>query len=176
MQNNDKSSMPMVISVLVIILIAIAAIFFFTGDDDSDDTSNTNTEEETTQTTGTDTNTDSQIEETQIPETTTFNLTAQNDSGQNGTVVFEEVGSQVRVTLTLSNPSANPQPAHIHSGRCPTPGAVVYPLTDVVNGTSVTALDTNFNELVNQGDLAVNVHKSSAESNVYVSCGDVVYQ
>jgi uncharacterized protein YxeA len=173
MQNNDKSPMATVLSVLVVILIAIAAFFFFTRDD-AEDTDNTEDTEETTNTTDTTTDT-TDTTETEIPETTTINLAAQNESGQNGTAFLEEVGSQVRVTLTLTNPSTTAEPAHIHTGNCPTPGAVVFPLTDVVNGTSVTMIDTNFNELVNMGDLAINVHKSSAESSVYFACGDLEF-
>lgn len=103
----------------------------------------------------------------------TFELTEQNGSGQNGTIVLEEIDGSVRATLTLTNPVATPEPAHIHVGRCPNPGAVVYGLTDVVNGSSVTMIDATLSEIRAQGDLAVNVHKSAAESDVYVSCGNI---
>jgi hypothetical protein len=106
--------------------------------------------------------------------TFTFDLNEQNDSGQNGTVTLEEVGeSQTRVTITLSNPTTVEEPAHIHTGQCPEPGGVVYPLENVVSGSSTTLLDVTIDELRSEGDLAVNVHKSVAESSVYYSCGDL---
>lgn len=103
----------------------------------------------------------------------TINLTAQNNSGQSGTMLLEEVGSQVRVTLTLANPNTTSEPAHIHVGACPNPGAVKYPLTNVLNGTSVTMINGSLASLKSEQPLAVNVHKSAAESSVYVSCGDL---
>jgi hypothetical protein len=67
-----------------------------------------------------------------------------------------------------------PQPAHIHVGSCPTPGAVKYPLTNVVNGKSVTMLNVSMKELLASSDkLAINVHKSAAEVTNYTACGDL---
>jgi hypothetical protein len=80
------------------------------------------------------------------------------------------------VTISLGNPNATSQPAHIHVGSCPTPGAVVFPLTSVVNGTSVTMLNTSLEDLIAQGELALNVHKSEEESSVYVACGNLDFE
>jgi hypothetical protein len=102
-------------------------------------------------------------------------LDEQNDSGQSGTAVLLEVGSQLQVTLTLTNPVTTPEPAHIHAGSCPNPGAIVFPLTNVVNGTSVTVLDTNLAALEAMGALAINVHKSAAEAQIYFACGDLEF-
>ncbi|MEP7103972.1 MAG: CHRD domain-containing protein [Candidatus Dojkabacteria bacterium] len=103
-----------------------------------------------------------------------FILTAQNGSEQDGTAVLTEVGSQVQVTLHFPTGVSTPEPAHIHMGSCPTPGTVVFPLTDVVDGASVTMLDTSISALKALGNIAINVHKSAAESSVYMSCGDIV--
>lgn len=100
-------------------------------------------------------------------------LSEQNDSGENGTVSLKEVGGKVMVSVSMTGAPATAQPAHIHTGSCPKPGAVTYPLTNVVDGMSETTLDVTLAELKTQMPLAVNVHKSAAESGVYVACGDL---
>ena len=101
-------------------------------------------------------------------------LTAQNDSDETGTVTLEEVDGKTVVTINVENePEDANQPAHIHTGACPAPGAVVYPLSNVQNGTSTTTLDVSLAGLRDQLPLAVNIHKSAAESKVYVACGDL---
>lgn len=65
------------------------------------------------------------------------------------------------------------QPAHIHTGSCAQIGGVVYPLTFPVDGKSVTTLNTTWSALVAQKPLALNVHKSTSEASIYVSCGDL---
>ncbi len=104
----------------------------------------------------------------------TINLLLQNKSGEKGAALLEDIDGKLRVTLTLTGePKGGSQPAHIHVGLCPTPGAVKYPLTNVVNGKSVTTLDLTISDLLSMGDMAINVHKSVADINVYVACGDV---
>lgn len=101
-------------------------------------------------------------------------LAAQNDSTQAGTATLTEKDGKTTVSVTLSNPvDDSPQPAHIHSGSCPTPGEVVYPLTNLVGGKSETVLDIPLATLKKALPLVINVHKSEAESSVYVSCGDL---
>ncbi len=106
----------------------------------------------------------------------TIVLKEQNNLGQSGTAVLAEV-NEGKVTVTLSMEGGNftqPQPAHIHVGTCPSPGAVKYPLTNVVNGKSITELNVSLDDLLKSGDkLALNVHKSVAESNVYTACGNL---
>ncbi|MCR4324312.1 MAG: hypothetical protein NUV69_01345 [Candidatus Curtissbacteria bacterium] len=70
-------------------------------------------------------------------------------------------------------PDTTPQPAHIHSGSCPTPGAIVYSLANVVDGESNTVLNTTMEKLKSQKPLAINVHKSQQEVNTYVACGNL---
>ncbi|MBI4136976.1 CHRD domain-containing protein [Candidatus Roizmanbacteria bacterium] len=102
-------------------------------------------------------------------------LSEQSDSGENGTVTLTEEEGQVTVVISLTGAPETAQPAHIHTGSCPTPGGVVYPLTNVVNGMSETVIDVTMAELESQLPLAVNVHKSAAETNVYVACGDLSF-
>ena len=104
----------------------------------------------------------------------TVALATQNASGEAGTATLKEVGGKVVVTLdVVGAPADVAQPAHIHMGACPEPGAVKYPLTSPVGGKSETTLDVSFDDLMAQLPLAVNVHKSVAQSKVYVACGDV---
>lgn len=106
----------------------------------------------------------------------TIELMGQNNLGQSGeAVISQDENGMAVVTLMLSGGEfTTPQPAHIHVGSCPNPGAVKYPLTNVVGGNSVTKLNVGFNDLMNSGEkMAINVHKSAAESSVYTACGDV---
>jgi len=64
-------------------------------------------------------------------------------------------------------------PAHIHLRACPTPGAVLYPLTDIVNGTSETVLATSTKALIGSLPLAINVHQSPTDLATFVACGDL---
>jgi plastocyanin len=86
-------------------------------------------------------------------------------------------------------------PAHIHTGSCPTPGDVVFPLSNVgadfsVDGTpmagaetvgstsavpvdaSVTTVKSSLADLV-AGEHAIVVHESAANIQNYIACGDV---
>lgn len=103
-------------------------------------------------------------------------LATQNNLGQSGTATLtENAEGNLVVTLAMTGGSfSSPQPAHIHVGSCPNPGAVKYPLANVVNGQSETVLDVSWSDLENGGEkLAINVHKSAAESKVYTACGDL---
>jgi hypothetical protein len=103
-------------------------------------------------------------------------LSEQNDLGQSGTAVLTETKEgKLNVKLSMSGGKFTlPQPAHIHVGSCPNPGAVKYPLNNVVNGMSETVLDVKLDDVMKSADkLAINVHKSAAESKVYTACGDI---
>lgn len=102
-------------------------------------------------------------------------LDEQNDSGQDGGVMLTDEDGKTRVILTINAQPANTeQPAHIHLGVCPSPGAVLYPLNPVVDGRSETVLNTSLADLLStSSQLSINVHKSAEESNVYLACGDI---
>jgi hypothetical protein len=104
-------------------------------------------------------------------------LFEQNDSGETGTVSLVEQDGKVTVMVnTLGGPSDTPQPAHIHVGSCPDVGTVKYPLTSVVDGSSVTTLDVTLSQLQSGLPLAINVHKSATEAAFYTSCGDLIFE
>lgn len=104
-------------------------------------------------------------------------LDTQNDLSQSGTAILTPSadGKSVTVALALTGGTFTAaQPAHIHEGSCPTPGAVKYPLTNVVNGKSTTVLKMSMADLLKTApQLSINVHKSAAESSVYTACGNI---
>lgn len=103
-------------------------------------------------------------------------LNTQNNLGQSGTATLtEDSNGYAVVTLAMTGGEfPEPQPAHIHIGSCPNPGAIEYPLTNVVDGQSVTVLGISLGDLLSSAEpLAINVHKSAAEASVYTACGDI---
>ena len=100
--------------------------------------------------------------------------TVNKEINQSGTATLEEKEGKLEVVLTLNTAGpSGPQPAHIHSGVCPGVGAVVYPLTNVVDGKSTTLIDTTLEKLQSQLPLAINIHKSADEVKVYTACGSL---
>jgi hypothetical protein len=102
-----------------------------------------------------------------------YELTAQNGSGEHGTVALKPRGNKTVIEIHLIGASSVPEPAHIHMGSCskldPAPK---YPLTSVVGGVSETTVDQPIAALTG-GDMAVNVHKSASDLKAYVACGDL---
>lgn len=113
------------------------------------------------------------VDTSSVTTETTFSLAQQNNSYESGTVELRGKGRATIVTINLSGAPTEAQPAHIHQGACPVPGAVLYSLSPVINGKSVTTLNTPIAELQKQVPLAVNVHRSAADLKAYVACGDI---
>ena len=106
----------------------------------------------------------------------TVRLGSLSDAKISGVATLTETdGGKVNVKLQLSGAETyGDHPAHIHTGVCPTPGAVKYPLTNVgANSTSETTLNVSLDQLKQQLPLAINVHKSAVEINTYLACGDL---
>lgn len=101
----------------------------------------------------------------------TLTLGPGRDGNQPGTVTLTAMSSnQTQVVLNIQpGPAGVQQPAHIHDGGCPGVGAVKYPLTTVVDGKSTTMVNASLSDLL-AGNFAINVHKSTSEAGVYVSC------
>lgn len=111
---------------------------------------------------------------TPTPKIVSVRLDPQNLSGESGMATLTEVNGKVMVNVSLTGaPSNVTQPAHIHLGSCPNPGAIEYPLTSLVNGQSQTTLNVTLGQLKSMEPLAINVHKSVSEVGTYVSCGDL---
>jgi hypothetical protein len=105
--------------------------------------------------------------------TATVTMKAQNGSNEDGTATLTQQGSDVLVTISVSNGTTTPQPAHIHTGSCANLGGVKYPLTNVVNGKSTTTVKNVELSSLQTGGFAINVHKSAADLATYTSCGDI---
>lgn len=102
-------------------------------------------------------------------------LSALNSSNQPGRATLTNVdGRKTKIVVEVgSGLAGTAQPAHMHIGSCPNPGAVTYPLKNVVNGRSETMLDVSLLALKEKLPLAINIHKSAKEAKIYVSCGDL---
>jgi hypothetical protein len=113
------------------------------------------------------------LDQTSQPKTITLN--EYSGSGQSGIATLTNTNGQLKVELILSGyESSVPQPAHIHTGNCPRIGPVLYDLTDVVDGQSITLIDTTYEKLISSNEtLNVNVHKSYDDFKTYTSCGDL---
>lgn len=95
-------------------------------------------------------------------------------SGVSGEAVLKEQDNQVLVNIKLTGVTSDMvAPAHIHLGSCSSLGSVAYPLDYSFGGLSTTYLGVTFAELKKNLPLAINVHKSSAEFDLYTSCGDL---
>jgi opacity protein-like surface antigen len=104
-----------------------------------------------------------------------FPLLEQNGSGEHGTAtVLQGVsGLIVKVRMTGGGEGVD-QPAHIHKGTCakldPKPS---YPLRIVHDGQSETEITGVTLADLQKGTYAINVHKSTKEVPIYVSCGSI---
>lgn len=111
---------------------------------------------------------------TEVASVNFVNLGEQNESGIVGLALLREDEGKVKVNLRVVGASdVSTLPAHIHMGNCPTPGDILYSLTNVVDGESETVLDTTAENIKKQYPLAINVHKSPTELQDYVACGNV---
>lgn len=101
----------------------------------------------------------------------TVPLGAGRDGDQSGTASLTARGNQTQVSLNIKpGEKGAAQPVHIHEGGCPAPGAVKYPLTNVVDGRSTTTIDAKLADLLT-GGFAINAHLSTADAGKYVACG-----
>lgn len=104
----------------------------------------------------------------------TVKLGAENDSGETGTATLTPEGNKTKVAIELSNgPQGVAQPAHIHMGTCDKlDKAPKWKLNAIKNGKSVTLVPVSLDTIL-KDKTAINVHKSAAEAQVYVSCGNI---
>ena len=102
-------------------------------------------------------------------------LEAQSNSGQNGTATLMPEGDTTRVVIEIPNmPAGVAKPAHIHLGRCDKlDKAPKWRLEDVKDGRSVTVVPVPL-DVILKDRTAINVHKSAAEAQIYVSCGNII--
>jgi hypothetical protein len=114
------------------------------------------------------------VNPTIAPGAVRVNLSAQNKSGENGTATLTQIGNDTLVVLAFPDTGMAPQPAHIHTGSCAklTP-APTYGLSNIVGGQSMTTLKNVSLASLQNGNFAINVHKSTSDLGTYVACGDI---
>ena len=102
-------------------------------------------------------------------------LEAQNNSGQGGIASLTPEGDTTRVVIEIPiMPAGVSQPAHVHLGRCGKLNkAPKWRLEDVKGGRSVTVVPVPL-DVILKDKSAINVHKSAAEMQRYVSCGNII--
>jgi hypothetical protein len=158
--------MKTALTVIIVIAVVFVGIFYFTGRSTIN-----NPAPIVTQDVGVPTQT---APNTSTGKTITLTFSAQNNSGETGTAVLSDENGQTKVVLSIiGQPADVSQPAHIHFGSCATLGAVKYPLNFPINGTSQTTVNRSLDQLLAELPLAINVHKSASEANIYVSCADI---
>lgn len=110
-----------------------------------------------------------------LDDVVTVRLEAQNNSGQNGIATLFPQGEKTRVVIEILNaPPGIAQPAHIHAGRCDKlDKAPKWPLEAVKGGRSVTLVPASIDAIL-KDKTAINIHKSAAEAQVYVACGNII--
>ncbi len=107
-----------------------------------------------------------------IPQGTVLTLDKGRDEDQHGTAVLISQGAKTQVNVFIMPLPGVAQPAHIHEGTCPAPGAVKYPLTNLAEGKSSTVVDVSLADL-QKGGYAINAHHSTTDSGKYVACGNI---
>jgi hypothetical protein len=121
------------------------------------------------------TNTMNHITNALSPHAMTINLGAQNHSRQDGQAFLNDTAGGLKVKLQVKNePAGASEPSHIHQGTCAKLNPAPWkPLSNVVNGVSVTTIPGLTIAALKKAHYAINVHKSAAELSHYVSCGDL---
>jgi hypothetical protein len=104
-----------------------------------------------------------------------INMGELNKSKQNGTASVQDVSGGVLVKVSVFNePKGASEPAHIHEGTCAKLNPAPWkPLSNVVNGTSVTTVKGVTVADLKKAHYAINVHESASNLKHYVSCGDL---
>ena len=110
-----------------------------------------------------------------LDDVVTVKLEALNNSGQNGVATLLPEGDKTKVVIEIPNmPAGVAQPAHIHLGSCDKlDKAPKWNLEAVKGGRSVTVVPVSL-ETILKDRTAINVHKSAAEPQIYVSCGNII--
>jgi hypothetical protein len=103
----------------------------------------------------------------------TIDLDEVDGSGVSGTATLTETDGETTVEIELDGtPEDGVHPVHIHAGTCDDLGDVVFPLEDVVEGTSESTVEASIDDIM-AAEHAINVHLSEDEMDVYVACGNI---
>ena len=106
--------------------------------------------------------------------TETVQLRAMGGSRVTGTALLTYNGTTTTVKLTVRHLKAMSQhAAHIHTGRCSSPGGILYPFPDVLAGRNgLGVIRTAFPGTFASKVWSINVHVSSTDLAV-IACGNV---
>jgi hypothetical protein len=112
----------------------------------------------------------------------TAHLTPMSGSKIEGSATVTPDGNKMVVTITIAGGGKGEVlPWHVHTGKCATGGGVYGPASaytpitlDPYGAAKVTVTIPAASP--ESGDYHINVHKSSSEMNVIVSCGDLTMQ
>jgi hypothetical protein len=106
-------------------------------------------------------------------------LHEQNNSDVTGSVKAQSALAAAGITITISGAQSGAHhPWHVHRGTCASTGAIVgdataYPALHVGSDGAASAAAT-LGVALNEGErYSVNVHRSAAEMNVIISCGEL---
>ena len=152
---------------LIALLAAVALVVSACGDDDEPATGAGETDAAETQA----------AETAADPIVMELEVFAEEGGEGDATATLTAVGENqtaVDIEYPLAESGDEPRhPAHIHVGGCEEElGEIAYPLEDISGGSSQTSLDVALEEL-QDGDYAINVHKSAAEMDVHLACGEI---
>lgn len=119
---------------------------------------------------------------TQKAAMTVYPLASVSDPNISGTVSFQKVGNQTKITVELDGTTAgNMHPAHIHFNSAAVGGAIAVSFTDIngASGRSVTMVSEldngtpiTYEELINFNGY-VNVHLSATQLSTLVAQGNI---
>ncbi|HTK04285.1 MAG TPA: hypothetical protein VL500_01775 [Candidatus Eisenbacteria bacterium] len=104
---------------------------------------------------------------------TTVTLKTAGALGASGTATIEADGDKTVVTVSLTGGPSEPHPAFIRKGLCSAAGDVKYKLSDVVGGSSKTAIDAKLEDVMAGGQLSIDVRQSATLLTNVLACGDL---
>lgn len=97
-----------------------------------------------------------------------------NKSGVKGTAKVKEEEGRVRVAINLVGVKKEDDIyMHIHKGKCPKVGEILYDLNTLKDKSSETELDISVEQLREKLPLAINIHNLEGESEFVVACGNL---
>lgn len=100
-------------------------------------------------------------------------MIAYGSDGLSGSIHLIQVGRKTRVTVTLHDADPGPYSAAIRRGSCSNPGQLDYLLFDVIDGASISMVDTPAAFFQFSLSYVVVVGGTDLENDPMVSCGNI---
>ena len=101
-------------------------------------------------------------------------MTEAGGSGQSGTVILVQIERKTKVEITITPGLGGPQKALVRRGKCgETGGKVDYLLFDVIDGKSISLINTPTQFLTGFSRNIIEVHAGPSESDPIASCGNL---